>query len=212
MILIKKGNVPKSLIAYRKKFDARFDNLPASVKDELREALLSEQGYLCAYCMCRINEKTAVKIEHYAARTVQNELNYRNLLACCLGGENGLGKERTCDTKKGSRVLMIDPQNKEHMNSISYRSSDGTIFSHLGFEKDFSDVLNINNKLLKRNRLEIIQNLNFAIYKKFKNNSCSKSFLVNALNKYRSKDSNGRLTEYAGVYIWYFSKKLKRFL
>ena len=33
-------------------------------KDQLKESLLKEQGYLCAYCMSRISEDT-MKVEHW---------------------------------------------------------------------------------------------------------------------------------------------------
>ena len=72
----------------------------ADVKKTLRESLLKEQGYLCAYCMRRINDAQDTKIEHYKARTPENELQYHNLLAVCKGGEDGLPSARCCDTKK----------------------------------------------------------------------------------------------------------------
>ena len=96
---------------------ADFDGLD---KTELRENLLKEQGYICAYCMKRIRDEKDTKIEHYRARNMDNELEYTNLLAVCYGNQittasvTKTGKKRfTCDTMKGNQVLNINPQNQE---------------------------------------------------------------------------------------------------
>ena len=86
MILIKKNSEPRSLTEYKKTVNSSFDNLPSNVKNDIRESLLKEQGYICAYCMKRI-ESSDVKIEHYKARNSENELDYKNLLAVCKGNE-----------------------------------------------------------------------------------------------------------------------------
>ena len=117
MIYIKKGIEPRSLIEHRCTPGATFDGLD---KTELRECLLKEQGYLCAYCMKRIHNERDTKIEHYRARNSENQLEYANLLAVCYGnqsnsnGEVRYGKKRlTCDSMKGSQPLHINPQNEE---------------------------------------------------------------------------------------------------
>lgn len=77
MIYIKKRTEPKSLVEHRCTPGATFDGLD---KTELRECLLKEQGYLCAYCMKRIHDEKDTKIEHYRARNIENQLN----IAICL--------------------------------------------------------------------------------------------------------------------------------
>lgn len=52
MILIEKQSEPQSLQKHRNTPGADFDGMD---KAELRLYLLQEQGYLCAYCMKRIN-------------------------------------------------------------------------------------------------------------------------------------------------------------
>ena len=111
MLLIKKRQEPDSLREHRNTPGADFDGLD---KTQLRRSLLQEQGYICAYCMKRIREDDKVKIEHYKARTKENELVYQNLLAVCDGNET-LKDERgkvnpnrfTCDTKKKEKELLI---------------------------------------------------------------------------------------------------------
>ena len=94
MILIKKKLEPYSLTEYKQTINASFDNLPSEIKDDIRKSLLKEQGYICAYCMKRIEENSDIKIEHYEARNNENELAYKNLLAVCKGNE-GYSKEKT---------------------------------------------------------------------------------------------------------------------
>ena len=55
MLYIKKGREPESLIKYRKKKFAYYDGYDR--KDDIRKNLLIEQGFLCAYCMRRIDIK-----------------------------------------------------------------------------------------------------------------------------------------------------------
>ncbi len=64
MIHIQKSNSPKKFQEFKlQNPQAHFDDMPTEVKDTLRQSLLEEQGYLCAYCMNRIRDK--IKIEHY---------------------------------------------------------------------------------------------------------------------------------------------------
>lgn len=65
------------------------------VKSELHQALLSEQGWLCAYTMRRIDDKNS-HIEHIKPETlcrserVGSDLDYDNLVACFP--RKGMGK------------------------------------------------------------------------------------------------------------------------
>ena len=68
MLYIKKGKEPPSLTAYKKENNAYFDGCN---KEDIRKNLLKEQGYLCAYCMRRIDQKH-MKIEHWYP---ENRLN-----------------------------------------------------------------------------------------------------------------------------------------
>ena len=77
MIHIKKSTQPKKFQEFKQQNpQAHFDDMPPDIKAILRQSLLEEQGYLCAYCMSKICDK--VKIEHYEPRNPQNELEYSN--------------------------------------------------------------------------------------------------------------------------------------
>ena len=88
-----KNKEPNSLIEHRAK-GGNFNDLK---KDELRECLLNEQGYICCYCMKRIPQKLKpeeiekhtpdCKIEHFKCQSGNPDLtlNYQNLLISCNG-------------------------------------------------------------------------------------------------------------------------------
>lgn len=111
---------------------AAFDQL--SCKKEIRQCLLEEQHYLCAYCMTAIkNEELHMTIEHFVplSRCKEKVLDYRNYLGVCKGGAD-LPRNRNscicCDASKGNQELLcVNPFDEEQMNQIRYLS-DGTIY------------------------------------------------------------------------------------
>jgi len=80
MLYIKKGHEPDSLTKYRKEKFAYYDGFKE--KDDIRKYLLEEQGYLCAYCMRRIDMEH-MKIEHWYPEDLLSDiecLDYKNML------------------------------------------------------------------------------------------------------------------------------------
>ena len=67
MLYIKKKTEPRELTQAKRNGLQDYDTMPTDLKDIIRQQLLTEQGYLCAYCMRRINLDT-VQIEHYIAQ------------------------------------------------------------------------------------------------------------------------------------------------
>ena len=223
MIYIRKGTEPGSFIRYRHQKNASFDDMDAKVKDDLRQSLLEEQGYLCAYCMCRIHDSSDVKIEHFVARTPQNELQYSNLLAVCKGGENGPKDARSCDTKKGNRPIFINPTAAADMSRIYYsnngevHSSDTTEYEYCYSEgdkihrgitcpnEDLSSALNLNYEngvplMMRKAALKQFQKKLMPYKKK------EKAFLLKMQEKYM--ESQAELEPYVGILRWYIAKKL----
>lgn len=84
MIVINKGQGPANLIAYKQERGAYYDGF--SAKDDIKQALLLEQGYICAYCMRRI-KKEKMTIEHYIPQAADEglALEYHNMLGVCMG-------------------------------------------------------------------------------------------------------------------------------
>ena len=80
MIEIKKGREPDSLLRYRRQEGASYEEMDKSVKADLLEKLLREQGHICAYCMKRIPESrklpagvVPVTIEHWLPRNPESK-------------------------------------------------------------------------------------------------------------------------------------------
>lgn len=211
MIYIKKGSAPGLFIQYTKIRGARFDDMPTKTKDELRTSLLKEQGYLCAYCMKRLKDShKEVKIEHYEPRNNDNELDYKNLLAVCYGGEGAKPEFQTCDTKKGNNdEIEINPQNQQQMARISYRNDGLICIDDEKLQSDLDLVLNLNMEQLKAVRKAALEALQANVIKKFGKKSLSKEYWEKQLSKYQTKD-NGKLQGYCGILIWYLKKKVRQ--
>ena len=85
MIAIKKGREPSKLLEYRRQEFASYAGMPADIKQDVIRHLLSEQGYICAYCMKRIETgygKHRATIEHLIPQAISTEaqrLNYHNM-------------------------------------------------------------------------------------------------------------------------------------
>ena len=165
MYEIDKQPQPNSLTLYKRQHDATYDNLPSEVKAETKNALLAEQGHVCAYCMARI-KFSKMRLEHWASQEGNTELqlDYNNMLACCQGNEGQDKETHTCDKKKANLVLKYSPSNSEHrINSRVYYQGDGKIrSSEQDFDSQLNTVLNLNESRLLSNRVAALE----AIYEK----------------------------------------------
>lgn len=155
MRTIHKGAEPPSLTQHRLAAHASYDNYPD--KDTLRQHLVREQRGLCCYCLSRIRPTAdALKVEHWRSQeTFPNEqLNYRNLLGACLGGEGQPSDQQHCDTKKGSRLLSRNPADPDHQVETLIRyCADGRVLSaDTEWNGELEEVLNLNAPFLKNNR------------------------------------------------------------
>lgn len=130
---IRKSQEPPSLTQHRQQGGTFGDAGAKRWKDDLKHALLKDQGHLCCYCMGRIAFDD-MKVEHRLSQHARpdQQLAYRNLLGACLGSERNPhhdGRDlRHCDTSKGGQPLELDPvADVEHR--IRYGFVDGRIFS-----------------------------------------------------------------------------------
>jgi uncharacterized protein (TIGR02646 family) len=149
MILIQKSAEPKSLTEYKKQPFANYDGCD---KESIKESLLKEQGYICAYCMKRIKDVQEMTIEHYKPQNPQDatednqkdKLDYSNMLGVCLGNRGNPKKVQTCDAHRGNTPLTVNPFIKTSIDKIAY-SSDGRIYSDdVDINTDLNDTLNLN--------------------------------------------------------------------
>ena len=206
MIRINKGAEPKAWTEKK--------NTPGFTEyapiPELREALLKEQGTICAYCMRRIpindpNTAETSKIEHIKSREDRPDLqlSYSNMVVCCPGN---IDNEPHCDKLKGGKSVNFDLFNSALQNSISYLTDDGTIVSsNYNWNKDINELLNLNHSRLKQNRKNTIE----GIIEVIKLKGWKSSNLNRKLHNWSNLDNQGKLKPYCGIVIWYLEKKLR---
>lgn len=212
MIYIEKGKEPDSLTKYKKEKFAYFDGCN---KDDIRDALLKEQGYLCAYCMRRISNDS-MKIEHWYPEkllsTDLEKLEYSNMLGCCEGHmDGGRFKDDICDTHKKSTKIKVDPTDIRTIEKISYKRATGEICSKdSDIQRDLNDTLNLNCEkfYLKENRKEFLDTVIDKLIALKKQGDWNKKMLQNVLTKYKTPGADGKKKEYAGIAIWYIEQKL----
>lgn len=207
---IVKGIPPRLLTTYKAQQGAVYDGPNfTKVKDKIREQLLIEQGFLCAYCMRRINV-LEMKVEHFKCQDLHPrlQLDYNNLLGCCTGNEGQKPPYQICDTKKGNKDISFSPISAGFEQYICYGSS-GRISSHEPiFDKQINDVLNLNLKRLVDNRKAALRGLKSVLDSRKGTRTVSE--LTNYRLKYNSKDKDGKYQEYIGLLTDYLDKKIKK--
>ncbi len=168
---IDKRAEPREWKDYRKTPGARYQPFGYLV-----DALLDEQGYICAYCERRIPHRDVQqeedhRIEHLSSQKKGREvgddsdLDYNNMVICCPGNISNNKKQYHCDKAKGSKELTISPLNAAMMSTIRFTptgkisSTDDQLNLELG-----KDGLNLNNQRLVKHRQEawatVIERLN----------------------------------------------------
>lgn len=213
MILINKGIEPKSLTEYRiKKANPNYSYDDYMDKDDIRLSLLDEQGHICAYCMQRITQNN-MKIEHWHSQSEypDEQLDYKNMLACCKGGEGNISEQQYCDTAKGNQSLKYNPSYQQHhiLLQIKYKFKDGEIYSEeQEFTQQLNDVLNLNVAMLKNNRKIVIDEIMKQLDKQ--RGTVSAKFLQMLLAKYTQKSVDGKLQPYCGIVRYYLERKLNQ--
>lgn len=198
-------------------------------KQAIREALAKEQGHLCAYCTGRIepNERS-MKIDHRAPQKPPIDadpggkklaLYYRNMLGVCKGGEGRAPHEQHCDTHKRNTALSIDPTDSfsgwdetlsykvektpEHQPAYVISSS------HAAYNKDLTETLNLNVKVLARARYDAIVGALDGIRRK-NPEGWTRAVLEHAIKRLEERDSRGRFAPFCEATIFYLRKRLAR--
>ena len=138
MKYIKKCNEPAALIHFKNlatlSWTPSFTNLDRPTKDTLREALLTEQGFLCCYCEAEVEDDNS-HIEHFIpqSRGTVDSLDYGNLLLSCLKNTSR-GAPRHCGKRKDHDPgcayhpnLLLNPTDPGCEQFFGYKG-DGRIF------------------------------------------------------------------------------------
>jgi uncharacterized protein (TIGR02646 family) len=185
---------------------------------ELREQLLREQKYVCAYCGQTLlvveseNGKPLMKTEHFIGQneTVENDLNYQNLLGCCLGGQNLKG-DGYCDSKKGNTPLnyIQNPSTIRHRDrTIQYKvniKSEAVLVlsSDPNRDSELNKVLNLNHQYLQNRRFQIWKN---EIHKQLGNRWTTAR--AEELREAYANIADGYNKEFKDFILWYLDNKI----
>lgn len=203
MIKITKGKEPNSWCEHRLTYGATYEPT-----EDLRNSLLEEQGYICAYCMRRIpvkdaNSNETTRIEHIVPQTTgTKEMDYSNMVICCPGALDG---NFHCDKKKADQKISFSVFDDNFINTLSYRTFSGEIkSSHPMHDRKINEVLNLNHPKLQYNRKEVLTGLVTTL----NNKTWKKSEIIKARDHYAAKQ-NGKYEPYCGILIWYLNKKLR---
>ncbi|MEE1298324.1 MAG: hypothetical protein UHE62_06300 [Muribaculaceae bacterium] len=215
MILINKNQEPKEWTEYCSTPGVTYQSIP-----ELVDALLKEQGYICAYCMRRIPTKDKIegkltsedhRIEHIKCRDNHEylQLKYNNMLICCPGH---IGEDEHCDRKKGNQEISFSPLDSAFINTLTYTSNGIIASSNPVYNEEINSILNLNTPFLVLNRKnmlkEVIQHINQTCkQKKNWNKTALKSILVKYQNKHKDGE-NQKYYPYCGIVVWFIQKKL----
>ena len=126
---INKGASPDWFEVWKADFRARNGREPEyktdfddDVRWRLRKDLLEEQGYICCYCMKKINNKTS-HIEHFWPKSQfeEKDMDYTNMLASCQGDQG----EEHCGHKKDNWYVpdMVIPTDATIEGMFSYQEN-----------------------------------------------------------------------------------------
>lgn len=198
---------PKSLTAHRLSAHADYDNYKE--KEDLKQALLEEQGYLCCYCMQRI-EQDKMRIEHWKPQSKYPllQLDYHNLLAACQGNEGKPRDSEHCDKRKGDKEITIKPLDKTCETFIKYRGN-GQIYSENSIiNEELNKVLNLNLESLRKNRNAALDAVKKGFNKKYGKESWKIRDINREINRYTNKDYQGKYKPYCQYIIYFLNKKL----
>ena len=235
MILIKKMQSPPELETLKRKAeelglsdDEGYKSLRNPLKEQVRKALMEEQGHLCAYCMRRIPDErileedehlSNVYIEHWQARGAENKsgenkgLDYKNFLAVCSGNEKapGAGKHKrrffTCDKKRENAPLKINPLDAKTLENIYY-SSEGIMKStDPEIDYDINTHLNLNCSTeavtLPENRKRVLDTLQEDIINQ---GGDLKQNCIDQLHMWENEEDPK--TPYSGIVIWWLKDQI----
>lgn len=148
-----------------------YTNLPTLVKNDIKNALLIEQGYLCAYTMRRLETVTDCHIEHVKAQASEPnlDLDYSNMVACFPqnGGDisHGYGAPIKADLAVTFNQNFISPHHARCASRFCY-NKQGSIS-----EKNIDDIaasrtieiLKLNQRSLEEMRLRALEAFGIVI-------------------------------------------------
>lgn len=230
MVFINKESSPASLENYKLTHpNNTYSNLKREpeIRNDIYNSLIVEQFGLCAYCMCRIFNRSKddrnIQIEHFLPQSDNTpvssssltlgeikSLDYSNMLGVCDGGkkfnsENALKgiDNLTCDSHRKNYLLTINPLEKKYFfpRKIEY-NGNGEIFSTDSvIDLDLKQTLNLNLLRLTILRKSVWKNIIEKISKGLINSKNKQQVIQNL-----KTPVNGELEPFYDVAVYFIEK------
>ncbi|NIM14205.1 MAG: TIGR02646 family protein [Candidatus Aminicenantes bacterium] len=210
MKYIKKQNEPTSLRQFRSIPGAVYDAYRD--KDELRQALMKEQGFICCYCMQRIKFETS-HIEHWKPQSLYPgyQLDYKNLLAVCDGNDGKPQHLQHCDRRKGKQEITINPTNLNCETLVKFRSNGETYSHDETIDNELNAILNLNIQTLVTNRKYILDPVIRKLTAENPDGIPSKTALKKEIRKWETLGADGKYKPYLRIVIFFLEKRLTKY-
>ncbi|SCC68923.1 retron system putative HNH endonuclease [Bacillus wiedmannii] len=207
MKYIVKESAPESLVFHKKQLQATYDSYRE--KDDVRTSLLQEQGFICCYCMSRI-EKGNMKIEHWLPQSKHPDrtLDYKIMLGVCLGFQKRPYHQQCCDSHRQNEELIINPTNQVMVDTIKYSGGGEISSENADIDNDLNKTLNLNTEILKGNRKATLQAVIKSIGKR--HDAWNVADIKRAIKFYSKKDKDGAYVPYCQVALYFLQKRLSR--
>lgn len=126
------------------------------------------------------------------------------MVICCPGAINN---DFHCDKKKGEGDISFNLFNDFFFTTLSYKSRTGEIkSSDVECNCQINEMLNLNNRLLMRNRFNVL----YGVIRVLDKIGWTVTNIMQQISKWDNKDTEGRYKEYNGIVLWYLNKKLKQ--
>jgi uncharacterized protein (TIGR02646 family) len=212
MKYIQKKKEPLSLKQFRATPGASYDNLPTRVKEELKQSLCEEQGFICCYCMQRITIEN-MHIEHWKSQSCYPgcELDYKNLMAVCKGYERNPKHLSHCDKSKRDKEIMINPTDSNCEKCLKYSYSGEIDSDNDMIKKELKEILKLNIQTLVNNRRIVLDVVFEKLKSKNPDGSWSKAILQKELRIWECLDSEGKYKPYCQFVIFHLKKRLAKY-
>lgn len=196
----------------------------------LKNALLKEQGYLCAYCMGHISlelneqNKPKIEVEHFDSQELKLALSvtYHNLLGVCNGASVTYPEKEQlhhCDKTKGDegkmngkvRLRKLDPRsiNCEKLIKYDLMGKIMAVNEDTLVNDDLNKVLNLNNKALQNARKTVLDNAKNEMIKEKPIQQWNKTFLQKHLEKWLSM-KDGNFPRYCMIAVWFIQELMNK--
>lgn len=210
MKFINKRRELLSLTQYRATQGANYDDFRS--KDELCQALMKEQGFICCYCMQRIRPGKA-HIEHWKPRSLYPELqlDYQNLLAVCDGNKGNSPHLQHCDTLKENKEIFINPTEPDCETLVKFSISGKVYSDNKKIDEELNIVLNLNYQTLRNNRKNALDDAIKNLKRVKPDGDWSKAFLKKQIHKWESFGADNKYEPYCRIVIYYLEKKLTKY-